>query len=329
MTWFKVDDTAHAHPKLLKAGNAALGLWMRAGAYAAQHLTEGVIPGVVVQLYGSAPQVRKLVAAGLWHPHGHTCPRCKQPGIGDYVMHDFLVYNPARARVENERTAAAERQKRAREKAAQQRNPLDPSADSSRNDGDSSADRPRTDDDPSPENCESSPNQIAFPQDMAGQGGVSQRDGNGGSRSPRPDPSRPAVPPSEVQLASYDGPAVPLNIQPLREAMTAAGIVVEWSLPPAEWFRLEAIVARTAVPALVEHARGQWHHARSRPRSVRYFLPGWTSLPPVPAGSPTSPGADVIHLDAARPGRVQRAADLFAAALDHTDSPDGPKGCAQ
>ncbi|MFE4831237.1 hypothetical protein [Streptomyces sp. NPDC056672] len=49
----------------------------------------------------------------------------------------------------------------------------------------------------------------------------------------------------------------------------------------------------------------------------------------MPAGAPTSPGADVIHFDAARPGRVARAADMFAAALDHTDSPDGPEELAQ
>ena len=57
MTWFKVDDTFYGHPKTLKAGNAAVGLWVKAGAYAAQHLTEGVVPGVVAQLYGTAPQV--------------------------------------------------------------------------------------------------------------------------------------------------------------------------------------------------------------------------------------------------------------------------------
>lgn len=56
MTWFKVDDTAYGHPKVLKAGNAALGLWVKGGAYAAQHLTEGTVPGVVAQLYGTAPR---------------------------------------------------------------------------------------------------------------------------------------------------------------------------------------------------------------------------------------------------------------------------------
>lgn len=313
MTWFKVDDTFYGHPKALKAGNAAVGLWVRAGAYAAQHLTEGVIPGVVAQLYGTAPQARKLVAAGLWHAHGHVCPaaKCKQPAPGDYYMHDFLIYNPTRAKVEDERARSAERQQRARERAAEQRN-------QERNPSDSTTNRQRINDDPMAENHEPSANQIEFPEDIAGQGNPSHRDGTDPSRSPRPDPTRPAVPPTEVQQASYGStPAVPPNVVPLRNALTAAGIVVEWSLETAEWFRLEAIVARTAVAALVDHARGQWGRARSRPRSVRYFLPGWTALPPVAAGAPTSPSADVIPLDAARPGRVARAVDLFrTAALD-------------
>ncbi|MFK0296405.1 mucin-2 [Streptomyces sp. NPDC090442] len=310
MTWFKVDDTFYGHPKTLKAGNAAVGLWVKAGTYAAQHLTEGIVPGVVAQLYGTAPQARKLVAAGLWHAAGHDCTRCTQPPAGDYVMHDYLVYNPTRAKVEDARAASAERQQRAREKAAEKRN-------QERNRADSRADRPRIDDGSSTENRESSANQIEFPDDIAGQERVSHRDAPAPSRSPRPDPSRPPVPPTEVQQASYGStPAVPANVAPLRDALTAAGVVVEWSLAEAEWFRLEAIVKRTAVPALVDHAREQWRHARSRPRSVRYFLPGWSSLPPVPAGAPTAPGADVIPLDAARPGRVSRAVDLFAAALN-------------
>lgn len=315
MPWFKVDDTAHAHPKLLKAGNAALGLWVRCGAYAAQHLTEGTVPGVVAHLYGTAPQARKLVAAGLWHPHGHDCTRCPQPPAGDYQIHDFLTYNPTREKTEAKRAAAAERQQRAREKAAGKRrdqdgNPSDSSANRERNDGESSA-----------ENLESSPNRIKFPDLFAGQSGSSQRDGSDPSRSPRPDPT-PLLP-TGVEQASYAGadttPAVPANVRPLRDALTAAGIVVEWNLAAADWFRLEAIVKRTAVAALVDHARGQWQHARSRPRSVRYFLPGWSALPPVPEGAPTAPGADVIPLAAGpRRGRVAAAADMFAAALATT-----------
>ena len=118
-------------------------MWLRCGSYAAQHLTEGTVPGVVVQLYGTAPQARKLVAAGLWHAAEHACPRCPQPPAGDYVMHDYLVYNPTRARVEDDRAKAAERQARGRARAAEQRTAAEKRADSSpktdRSDDESSA----------------------------------------------------------------------------------------------------------------------------------------------------------------------------------------------
>src|SRR3954470_3028448 len=91
MPWFRIDDKAHSHPKLIKAGNAALGLWLRCGAYAAQHLTDGIVPGVVAELYGTKPQATKLVKAGLWHEHGHSCRHgCPDPAPGDYLFPHFL-----------------------------------------------------------------------------------------------------------------------------------------------------------------------------------------------------------------------------------------------
>ncbi|WP_330349738.1 hypothetical protein [Streptomyces sp. NBC_00582] len=119
MPWFVVDDNAHSHPKLIAAGNAALGLWLRAGSYAAQHLTDGIVPGVVAKMYGSKPQIAKLLAVGLWHEAGHTCPhpKCKQPAPGDYYMHDYLApYNPSRAEVTEKRERAAEKKRSYRER---------------------------------------------------------------------------------------------------------------------------------------------------------------------------------------------------------------------
>ncbi|STD70923.1 Uncharacterised protein [Corynebacterium ulcerans] len=34
MTWFKVDDGFYDHPKFLDVPNAAVGLWVKAGAWA-------------------------------------------------------------------------------------------------------------------------------------------------------------------------------------------------------------------------------------------------------------------------------------------------------
>ncbi|MEU4998273.1 mucin-2 [Streptomyces sp. NPDC021622] len=301
MTWFKVDDTAYGHPKMLNAGNAALGLWMRAGAYAAQHLTEGMVPGVVAQLYGTAPQVRKLVSAGLWHPHGHNCARCVQPPAADYVMHDFLIYNPTRATVEDGRAKAAGRQQRAREKAAEQRN-------QERNRADSSANRPRIDDNSSPGNRERAANQIVFPDDIAGQAGTSQRDGMDPSRSPRPDPS---------PTTSYGGSNPP---SPHRgEQGPAAEMFTAW------WAKYGRGTAqgKASIRRAVEEALGNgiappelWGAldrlgATSKPVTGGTLQFALADIRKAPAS-----GADVIPLAAARPGRVQRAADLFAAALD-------------
>lgn len=112
MPWFNVDDKAHSHPKMIKAGNAAVGLWLRCGSYVAQHLTDGVVPGLVADMYGTTPQISKLVKVGLWHPHGHICPSCPQPAEGDYYMHDYhdrTNGNPLRAEVEQRRSAPRRR----------------------------------------------------------------------------------------------------------------------------------------------------------------------------------------------------------------------------
>ncbi|MFG2913945.1 hypothetical protein ACGF0D_13765 [Kitasatospora sp. NPDC048298] len=116
MPWFAVGDSTDDHPKILTAGNAAVGLWVRCGAYASAHLTDGVIPGAVAARSGTATQIAKLLASGLWHEAGHACTRCPQPRRGDYVMHGYLDANPSRRQVQ-------ERRRRATEKKRQQRNP--------------------------------------------------------------------------------------------------------------------------------------------------------------------------------------------------------------
>lgn len=115
MPWFNVDDKAHSHPKMIKAGNAAVGLWLRCGSYVAQHLTDGVVPGLLAEMYGTEPQIRKLTKVGLWHSAGHDCPSCPQPPVGDYYMHQYAENgNPLRAEVEQRRKRAAEKKRRQR-----------------------------------------------------------------------------------------------------------------------------------------------------------------------------------------------------------------------
>lgn len=86
MPWFKVDDKLAFHPKVLAAGNTAIGLWIRAGAWAADQLTDGHIPAQMIPVLGGKPaDARRLVDAGLWDrtPNG-------------YQFHDWDDYQPTR-----------------------------------------------------------------------------------------------------------------------------------------------------------------------------------------------------------------------------------------
>ena len=149
MPWFAVDDSAHTHPKMVKAGNAAIGLWMRCGSYAAQHLTDGIVPGAIATMYGTPPQIAKLTKLGLWHAAGHTCPSCPQPADGDFVMHEYLEHgNPTRQQVLERRARAAE--KKRRQRGAEQPPPQNPGPNHSRIEDESQRNRDRFEDDSDP-----------------------------------------------------------------------------------------------------------------------------------------------------------------------------------
>lgn len=90
MTWFKVDDNLAFHPKVLAAGNTAMGLWVRAGAWSSDQLTDGHIPAAMLPAFGARKaDAERLVTAGLW----------SQEDDG-YQFHEWLDRNPSRAEVE-------------------------------------------------------------------------------------------------------------------------------------------------------------------------------------------------------------------------------------
>ena len=94
-------------------------------------------------MYGTSTQAAKLVRAGLWHAAGHDCADCPQPATGDYVMHQYLTYNPTRRQVSERREKAAEKKRRQRSQGGS--GPKPPS-NRPRNEDDSSANRERIED---------------------------------------------------------------------------------------------------------------------------------------------------------------------------------------
>ncbi len=106
MTWFKVDDNLAFHPKVLAAGNAAMGLWVRAGSWSAQQLTDGRIPDSILLSLGTVKQAESLARVGLW---------TRAEGAWQFHGWSDVGRQPTRATVEAERAASAERQRKHRE----------------------------------------------------------------------------------------------------------------------------------------------------------------------------------------------------------------------
>lgn len=97
MTWFKIDDNFFLHPKVIAAGNSAIGLFVRAGAWSSNHLTDGYIPSSVALMFGSDNDIDNLLATDLWDRVD-----------GGYQIPDFLDYNPSAEQVKAEQARRSE-----------------------------------------------------------------------------------------------------------------------------------------------------------------------------------------------------------------------------
>ncbi|TGZ14695.1 hypothetical protein DV517_61780 [Streptomyces sp. S816] len=191
MVWFALDDGFDTHPKVRKAGNAAVGLFVRLGVHATKHLTEGHLDGDIVRDYGTAATIRKLIAVGMLHEPGHGCRRCPQPADGGYYLHDYLDYNKSRAQIEAAREAARKRQQKGRDTARANRNGRDSGVNLNSNS--------RQNERSSRPNC--AENAPLFDDEPAGQDGSSRRDTHEGATVV---PS-PPIPSQNYDVADVDG----------------------------------------------------------------------------------------------------------------------------
>lgn len=110
VAWFRVDDTFAFHPKAVAAGNAACGLWVRAGAWSAQQLTDGFVPDHVVKTLEGEKAAGQLVKAGLWSKEQ-----------GGYRFHEWDAENRNWTREQVEARRKADRDRKAAAKARRQR----------------------------------------------------------------------------------------------------------------------------------------------------------------------------------------------------------------
>ncbi len=101
MTWAKVDDRLHGHPKVVKAGLEAMGLWALGLSHCAAYMTDGHLDETTARRLAGArlgPLAARLVASGLWSVHPS----------GGWTYHDYLDHNPSAEQVRQERERKAE-----------------------------------------------------------------------------------------------------------------------------------------------------------------------------------------------------------------------------
>ena len=111
MSWFRLDDGFHSHPKVRKAGNAAVGLWVRCATYSAEYGRDGHIPLDLARDFGKPTEIRSLIESRLWVPNGDG-----------YLIRDYLEYNPTADQERARKAADAEKHRRWREAKASKRN---------------------------------------------------------------------------------------------------------------------------------------------------------------------------------------------------------------
>lgn len=109
MSWVRLDDQFADHPKVLRLSSDAFRLHVSAMCYCSAQLTDGRVTPLLTRrltwfVTDPSQIINELVTAGLWESDGD-----------DYIIHDYLEYNPSADDVRQQRKANADRQAKHRD----------------------------------------------------------------------------------------------------------------------------------------------------------------------------------------------------------------------
>lgn len=126
----------------------------------------------------------------------------------------------------------------------------------------------------SPENADTEPSQCQEIRDVS----VPES----GTPTPLyPSSTTPSASKQETPAPERHTYGIPDSARPLVDGLTAAGVVVRWPFKGNQWFPVISLIEKTGVPALIDHAVRA--AARTHVDSAKYFMRGWSELPPLPA----------------------------------------------
>lgn len=114
------------------------------------------------------------------------------------------------------------------------------------------------------------------------------------SSGPDSGPHSPSPVPSQQERESEGPPdGIPQSVRPLIDGLTNAGVVVRWPFTGREWMAIHSLIERSGVAAMVSHARKV--SKRTSVESAKYFLKGWSELPPLPSDAPRPTAVKAEH----------------------------------
>jgi hypothetical protein len=245
MMWAKFDDQFWSHPKILAAGNAAAGAFVRLVCYSSAHLSDGVIPADAVRMIATDDEVETLVRAGLVT---RDVTRDVTKRSVTVTIHDYLSYQPARSKTLDERAAGAERQRQSRARRAGQDGNRPPNGGGSRH----TVTNGVTDASPPP--------------------------------SVTPTRPVPSLPPTTSAATRPRDAAAAENLR-YRSTTEIPGRLAESGMPvrtdktnAEQWQRINELVAIHGEAKLVATAK-RFYRPNSPAEHVQAFLPYWETLP--------------------------------------------------
>ncbi|MFE5332912.1 hypothetical protein ACFRCG_41670 [Embleya sp. NPDC056575] len=273
MPWVRLDDRFPSHRKVALLSDKAFRLHVSALCWCSENLTEGKILDtelrVIAHVRGMKAAAKELESRQLWDR------------VDDgWVIHDFLVYNPDRVKVQNGRERNATRQQayRDRRKAEKEAKAA----------AEAAAKPPVR-------------NGVTPPVTYA----VS-------NSAPKP---VPPLPTEEGKLAGRAGETdtVAPKLRSLANALHHAGLVgLGWDLKGDEAIRIEALITAKGIPAMVQRARSAAGRATQPVGHVRYFLGlagsggPWMDLPTITEG-PDAPTLRAVSAPGTSRSAGQRA----------------------
>ncbi|APE21356.1 MULTISPECIES: hypothetical protein [Streptomyces] len=106
------------------------------------------------------------------------------------------------------------------------------------------------------------------------------------------------------------GHGIPEAARPLVDGITAAGIYVRWPFKGNSWFPVLALIQKSGVPAMVDHAVKA--ASRTSVESANYFLKGWGELPPTPAPGTERPRLHAVGSQRHKPFEPPADTSVYA-----------------